>query len=754
MITPEAKRYLEAQSRKFLLLRMTEVKLQALGIGLLAAALLRLFVGDSLVVIAVGTAVFLMVLGLRIRRTDALKWNSLRVALFLNRRFPELQDSADLLVSDRPATTLEELQRSRVLQRLEAVKPRVRVPHRLGQGLLIFITGLVALMSLPSAVYRAPVSKANVLSDTVGLTATAPALQRVQVMVMPPAYTGLRSYPVAGADFKAPAGSGIRWRVEFSGRPMQPAIRISSGDSLALNPPAATGTGFEAVGRAIQPSFYQVTWGDESGKRYASEFYRADVREDAPPAIEIVGREQFQVVKPGASLQFEVSARVSDDYAVRDAHLVATVSKGSGESVKFREVTIPFDNARFPSRQASLSRSIDLAGLGLEPGDELYFYAEAIDNRVPTPNLTRTETFFIALQDTAQAVAVADAGLGVDLMPDYFRSQRQIIIDTEKLLAEQRKIRKQDFNARSNELGFDQKALRLKYGQFLGMEDEAGIGVVPGPEEKDHAQEEDKEDPSKKFGHQHDKENEHNLVEEKKGGKEAEHDHGQEEKDGDDPLKAFLHQHDSEEEATFFIQSVKAKLKAALTLMWDSELHLRMYEPKKSLPYQYRILNLLKEIAQDNRAYVHRTGFDAPPIKEERRLTGDLEEVSSTIQRVQRENDRPFPAIQAALLHFEEQLQQNSPASSDMTRKLCEAAGFEVADEALKKPGNYLQTLSALRKLADGAVPPEKWESTVMEVRRDFWRILPEETYDPSRGLRTLHPLDRAVLEKMEKSHD
>src|SRR5690606_41643874 len=59
-----------------------------------------------------------------------------------------------------------------------------------------------------------------------------------------------------------------------------------------------------------------------------------------------------------------------------------------------------------------------------------------------------------------------------------FRSQRQLIIDTERLIAEKPVIPKQEFNARSNELGFDQKSLRLKYGQFMG--DETEIQAPPG----------------------------------------------------------------------------------------------------------------------------------------------------------------------------------------------------------------------------------------------------------------------------------
>ena len=105
-----------------------------------------------------------------------------------------------------------------------------------------------------------------------------------------------------------------------------------------------------------------------------------------------------------------------------------------------------------------------------------------------------------------------DAGLGVDLMPEYFRSQRQIIIDSEKLLRERKAIPKETFNSRSNSLAYDQKVLRLRYGEFLGEEFESGIGpqTITGD---DHAGD---EDVTKQYGHVHDKDNEHNLVEEKK----------------------------------------------------------------------------------------------------------------------------------------------------------------------------------------------------------------------------------------------
>ena len=72
---------------------------------------------------------------------------------------------------------------------------------------------------------------------------------------------------------------------------------------------------------------------------------------------------------------------------------------------------------------------------------------------------------------------VAAEGTGVEdlvqkAMPAYFRSQRQIIIDAEALLKEKPKLAQEKFVQRSDNIGVDQRLLRLRYGQFLGEESE------------------------------------------------------------------------------------------------------------------------------------------------------------------------------------------------------------------------------------------------------------------------------------------
>jgi hypothetical protein len=71
---------------------------------------------------------------------------------------------------------------------------------------------------------------------------------------------------------------------------------------------------------------------------------------------------------------------------------------------------------------------------------------------------------------------VAMEGMVVQFLPEYFRSQRQIIIDTEKLLAEKSKKTDKEFGFTSNEIGYDQKLLRLRYGQYMGEEFESAAG--------------------------------------------------------------------------------------------------------------------------------------------------------------------------------------------------------------------------------------------------------------------------------------
>jgi hypothetical protein len=399
-------------------------------------------------------------------------------------------------------------------------------------------------------------------------------------------------------------------------------------------------------------------------------------------------------------------------------------------------------------------RVIDIKKLRLEPGDELYFYAEAFDNQQPTPNRSRTETFFITLLDTASQESVFDAGLGVDLMPEYFRSQRQIIMDTEKLLRNKKSITKKEFSFLSNELGYDQKVLRLKYGEFLGEEFESELapsdeGIEAEVETVVEEAKEGEDDMAEKFGHAHDKDNEHNLVEEKKPG----HTH-EEVKDPDakeNPLEAFVHAHDDEEEATFFLQSVRTKLKAALTEMWDAELYLRLYEPEKSLPFQYKALRLLKEVSNDSRIYVHKTGFDPPPIKEEKRLTGDLAEIKNSKREADLSKELMYPEIRNAILAIDRTLESKKNVISDREKETLAKAGQEITSLALQKPAQFLPALSLIKNIQENQVKQGELRSSLLQLQRIFHAALPLQNINAASVKSSPTSMDESFIKNLQK---
>ncbi len=637
------------------------------------------------------------------------------VASYLNRNYPVLEEGADLILKeDEGLTSIQQLQKTRSVQHLASLYPSIKLPGNIGWTLLFFSISIVGYFLVDNFAKTTSQSQADrtSLASTIADDRVA-SLSELNIRITPPAYTNLQPRNTNNFNLRVQEGSLIQWDLSFQGDVRDPQFIFSGNDSVRLNTESKNRFNIQRTANAS--SFYNIKWGNKDGSVKSSDFYQLEVIKDQPPVIKVNNLNQFTEFNLHEKLIVDLHPTLTDDYSLRDAYIIATVSKGSGESIKFRELKMSFDKpsaVKGPLVKPSLT--IDILKLGLEPGDELYFYIEALDNKVPVPNRARTETFFVALKDTSSMTTTVDAGLGVDLMPEYFRSQRQIIIDSEKLLREKKGIAKETFNARSNSLAYDQKVLRLRYGEFLGEEFESGIGPQSTTEE-DHAGE---EDVTKQYGHVHDKDNEHNLVEEKKSAA-KDHDHANEDKS--DPLKEFTHSHDNQEEATFFTQSIRAKLKAAITIMWDAELHLRLYDPEKSLPYQYRALKLLKEISQDSRIYVHRTGFEPPPIKEEKRLTGDLTEIKNSVALTESENKNAYPDIRQAIRQIEHLLAFETITLTPASRSLFENAGQELAAVAIKQPGRYLTTLTSLKALAQNELDSSRGET---DTRRSTESIM------------------------------
>ncbi|WP_405207365.1 tryptophan-rich sensory protein [Aquimarina sp. LLG6339-5] len=665
-----------------------------------------------------------------------------KIASYIDLHLEDTEYSTSLLLaSEEHLSGLARIQQHRIqdvlITKLKTIKP----PHHLIRGIvLVSVCVLIGFVlhkfDLFGAIQKSQQPK--ITSETVVFTPTdstevstaPPKILKQELLITYPRYTQLPAAKTTTMDIKAVEGSRISWQIQFDKEIKE--VTIESADNrYAMKQIDGTYMGNTILSTS---GFYNFKFTDLQNKVYVSDLYAIEVTKDKSPTVAIKGIKQFTSFDFNEEKKVSFSTVITDDYGIEDAYIIATVSKGSGESVKFREEKLSFSNVTTGSKNLSLSKRINLDQMKMEPGDELYFYVEALDRKRPKANIARSETFFAVIKDTISDTFAVEGTMGVDLMPDYFRSQRQLIIDTEKLLKDKSKLSTKEYKSRSNELGFDQKVLRLKYAEFMGDESEFGgtaEGDVESPEhDHEHEDHHEEEDPLSKYTHKHDSENEHNLVEEKKK----------------DPLEEYLHNHGDPEESTLFTQSLKSKLRQALNEMWDAELYLRLYTPEKSLPYQYRALKLIQEIKNSARIYVHRIGFDPPPIKEDKRLTGEIDKVPGYRKTEELTQEDPYPSIRVAIARLEVLISEKTMLTED-DKQLFGQAGNELAIKAIEDPGKYLETLQQLKWISEDVTVPQE---ALIVLQKGLLMALPTVAPNPAKTTQQFSEINDLLVKELE----
>lgn len=561
--------------------------LAALAPLALAAILLPAARAIALAAIAIWV-VWLAVDIYRLRRRLADQWPS-----WLNAAIPALEDSSMLLAADAK-TPIARLQQQRLQSRLAQVltgDDYRRIAHtRVRFGFVPLLASLIAAGAAWG--FQAKPATANVAA------AAAPANKpivdgEVYLRVTPPAYTGVAGFETAARDIQIPQYSEVRWCVRKPAG-AQPVVELGDGQALPITADCAT--------RRIEDSLFWRTRG-AAGTRY-----NIRVTPDLPPQVTIIEPTELihLLLKDAKAVQLSVLAK--DDYAISRASLHMTLARGSGENVRFTDREVPLPKSADP-KSRGWKKQWTLAELGMEPGDELYFFVRATDNAPDNPHTTQSPTYTLRLPGP-DAESLDSTALPSMVKPENLRSQRQIIIDTEQLVADLQanpRMSAATLRSRSEGIAADQAALRLRYGQFLGEEsslfgDEHGHGGA---------------------GH---KEDEHEDGEHKAGGHAEEEHHGGSAKMGSEvaAMHQFGHVHDQEDNATIFDPQTKAVLKRALSAMWDAEKSLRAISPKPALPPEYKALEAIKELQAAERVYLHRTAFVPPALKEEKRMSGDI----------------------------------------------------------------------------------------------------------------------------------
>ena len=654
-------------------------------------------------------------------------WGRARGALFavdaaglarhLNRVFAQLEESSTLaLRSKAELNVLQRMQLARVENHWPQVvdKPsdwlpqlKLRVP-----ALLIGLALLVTWFPINNAA-RTPLDVGGDGSEPAASELTV-TLQEVRVT--PPSYTGLSPFTTDEYSLEVPEGAIVEWwfRTNTS-NPLRLVVDDANSQERGFLL-AATQKGLSTVSvEFADTSLYRLEHNAGSGFEPLPGVYTVSVLLDRPPTLRLLSPQETRLEIPrDASPQFEYRVAVDDDFGVDHVDILASVAKGSGEGVKFRDERFDFTGHDAAGDTATYYRQWHLRDLGMEPGDEIYLFSQARDNKPGGGQVGRSETLVVRWLDEAPLETAAE-GLGISVMPEYFKSQRQIIIETEQLIADKPVLDDTTFIQTSRELGWAQAELKERYGQYLGDEfgeSEAPDGLLPEPNagtqdagESNHAD----HNADDHDGHQHGAGSFEDSVD-AAGSKE-------------ELIARFGHDHGAAEIGIITKRSPVGLMKRAVAAMWEAELKLKLADPSAALPFEQEALRYFDLARQADRIYTRRLGFEPPPVSEDRRLQGELDEISSREQMLTAE---PDPSAARTLRQLFYLLSESSYGDvlSEQSLELLQSASAVFTEMSRERPAVIGAAAITKRLTLSGRLTLEDCAGCLQDLQRALWTSL------------------------------
>ena len=643
---------------------------QVLGFSLALFLLLESFISSYSIIGALGFFCFGLIYFLS--KTSTKKTNLEKGLIqYLHQSYPDLQFSLELLQRE-PQNDLEIIQKERVDSALAKSSSSIKIPQKhwfdvfksAGSVLVFSLCVYLIPFSTPFKVLEKKISSIESSNELIQKA----TLDSISIKVTPPRYTlsPVQEW-VINAELEQhqsviPENALVEIKPHFSKK----STVIKWLDAVT-NKIETNSLQFKKVIKNTSAFQIQAEFSDRT---IQSSIIAFSVSKDKAPKL-IVKKPVFSRTEFLEPIDIPVIVDLSDDYKLQSVQMKITLARGTGENVRFRELSQSMNaSPKFPSKKATASFTIKPLKWEMEPGDELYFYVEATDNK-PDPNRSRTDTYFVLWRDSTQQFTEITAKVAVNLVPDFFRSQRQIIIDTEKLLNDRARLSVKEFNAQSQEIAYNQQLLRLRYGQYLGLEDEgmAHSSSSDSMDEDGHTEEHHEEEIDPETG----------LTEAKSSTMAS-------------IASNLVHKHEDPEMNTFIKEAPRYLLKKSLDNMWQSELYLRLYEPKKALPFEYEALKYLKEVQQSGRVYVRKAGTAVTPIVEsEMRLKGELKGIQSKVNQ-QKETDVEQEALQSLLILIKKS-QQQRVLQEQVVQELKESVSYIKSRE---KQVQWIQALTIL----------------------------------------------------------
>ena len=279
-------RYLKKIKRRYQFVRGGEIMLWSIAIALLVFFFASYISGNNLIAGLIAVTIGSLVGSTFCQRIHLLKLNEKQLAFYLNRTYPELQESADLLlIKEEELSLLQQLQRNVTIQCLEEIYPTIKLPHKIGRASTALAVSIVVCILLTSFLNPRDIStSAENFNEiqSVGKQFLPPAITASTITVSPPVYTRIKSYSSTNFDVQLPEGSNVSWRINFNGPVSDACIILSARDTVRL---VSDKNQYGVEKAFVKSGFYQLSWKTADKTTQYSDFYKLDVIKDNAPVF-------------------------------------------------------------------------------------------------------------------------------------------------------------------------------------------------------------------------------------------------------------------------------------------------------------------------------------------------------------------------------------------------------------------------------------------------------------------------------------
>jgi len=243
-----------------------------------------------------------------------------------------------------------------------------------------------------------------------------PVVERVQLTLRPPAYTGLPVRRLEGGDADVISGTEVFVRALTNLPPGRGYLQFDSGRRVWMRV-VQDGAALQAALTALRSDAYSVHFetvrypNGSSFQNLAPVKFRLTVREDEAPTITLHGPRDGIELRPDQTAHIAYSAR--DDLAVTAVRIRFSIGGVARPPVTILEPHVArLDRAEY---------AWELASIPAPAGSVITYSLEAQDSRPQAANVGRTETRRIVVLGSAQA----DRAEARSRSPDARAAERQ-----------------------------------------------------------------------------------------------------------------------------------------------------------------------------------------------------------------------------------------------------------------------------------------------------------------------------------------